>query len=396
MAAMRRAGRDESCARASSRRAARRSPLRALAAAAVLTWSSTAAGGSIEDAARALAAPRGDVASKERAAAVLATAASDVERRTAVSALARGIHDPAAPVRVAVANALGTLADERGVAALILRMEAETDEFALAAEILAVGTIGRRPATPSVLPYADHRSPRIRAAAATALGDLGGEDARRRLLALLGKPGPGPDDDADWGVRSAAMLALSRAGKPEDAGTILVAYRDGGGASSWFARCALAQAVAALDSNPVPVLDRLMADDDPRVSSTAGAAFVRAGYADEVVKRLGDAREGVRAAAASAVAAAELRTAIPRLKEVATTDAVRAVRWSAALALSRLDDPLSDALLVQGVASDDPSVWAAAVAEARRKTGLAIGRDPDAWKTALAERRARSSAVAPR
>jgi hypothetical protein len=80
---------------------------------------------------------------------------------------------------------------------------------------------------------------------------------------------------------------------------------------------------------------------------------------------------------------------------MATTDPDRSVRWSAALALSRLDDPASDALLVAGVGSDDPAVWSAALVECRRKTGRTIGRDPDAWREALAARRASASPPAP-
>ncbi len=145
--------------------------------------------------------------------------------------------------------------------------------------------------------------------------------------------------------------------------------------------------MAALDADPVPVLDRLVADEDARVSSAAAVAFVRCGRPEEVVRRLSDARPGVRAAAAAAVADGGLVDEAPRLRTMAAGDPDRAVRWSAALALSRLDDPAADVMLVAGLASNDPQVWAAAVAECRRKTGLSLGRDADAWEAALAARR---------
>ncbi len=336
---------------------------------------------------RARAGAGAPPAARAAAAARLGNLGSDPDRDRALPALLGVLADPAREVRLAAVEALSRLRDPRAAAALARRLPLEDDPRVLAGVCLAVGSSGGGDdSVRAVAPLAAHADPRVRAAAATALGDLGGAAARGRLLALLASPG----EDADWTVRGAVLLALAQCGRPEDAGAILVAYRDGGGASSWFARAALARAVAALDPDPVPLLDRLVADPDPRVSSAAAVAFARAGRPEEVVKRLSDVRPGVRAAAAAAVADAELRTAIPRVKALAASDPVRAVRWSAALALSRLDDPSSDALLLEGVGSDDPQVWAAAIAECARKTGRppTIGRDVEAWRAALAARRA--------
>jgi HEAT repeat protein len=367
---------------------------RRLLLAAALVLAPAAVAGAADDAAafeRALSAvvsPRTRPAERALAAQTLAAATTPAERARALPPLLAALGDGAPAVRVAAAGALARVGDERALARLASRLPVEPDGNALAALLLAIGRLGGPEDATVVGPYACHRVPAIRAAAALALGDLGGPGARERLLALLAEPGP----DDEWRVRGSVLLALARCGAPADAGTVLVAYRDGGGATRWFARAALAKAVAALDPDPVPLLDRLAADDDARVSAAAAAGFVRAGRPQEVLSRLSDPRPGVRAACAAAAAEAELRGAVPRLRALATGDPARAVRWSATLALSSLDDPSSDGLLVAGLSSDDPQVWAAALAECRRKAGSGeaarIGRDPDAWAAALARRRA--------
>lgn len=330
---------------------------------------------------------RADPARRVAAVETLAGVARDgtVERATVVAALAPGLADPVPDVRARSAGALAAAfaRDAAAFAAVRARFGAERDEAVLAALVLAAGALATPADVAAFDPFVTSPSVRLRAAAATALGDVGGAAARARLLAVLAAPG----DDPDFAVRGAVFLALARCGERADAGTILVAYRDGGGANRWFARAALATAVAALDADPVPVLDRLVADEDARVSSAAALAFVRCGRPGEVVRRLSDPRPGVRAAAAAAVADGGLVDETPRLRALATGDPDRAVRWSAALALSRLDDPAADEMLVAGLASNDPQVWAAAVAECRRKTGLSLGRDADAWAAALAARR---------
>jgi len=330
-----------------------------------------------------LADPARPLAARLDAARVLAATPPGPARDEAVLALAAALEDRAPELRVLVAEALAHLADPRVLPRLVRRLPTEPDTRVLAALLLAIGRLGAAPEVSVVAPLAAHADARLRAAAAIALGDLGGVLARERLLDLLASPG----DDPEWAVRGAVMLALAKGGVREDAGTILVAYRDGDGAKRWFARAALATAVAALDTDPVPILDRLAADDDARVSSAAVAAFARAGRPEEVVKRLADPRVGVRAAAAAAVGQAGLVAAIPRVRALATGDPDRGVRLSAALALSRLDDPTGDALLVEALDADDPAVWTLALVELRRRTGLLIGRDPGRWKAELAARR---------
>ncbi len=98
----------------------------------------------------------------------------------------------------------------------------------------------------------------------------------------------------------------------------------------------------------------------------------------------------MRAAAAAAVGGAELRRAIPKVLAMATGDPDRSVRWSATLALSRLDEPASDELLLAGLSTHDPEVWTSALAELRRRTELELPRDVDAWRAELAALRRRS------
>lgn len=356
-----------------------------LSAATCLHAAPAGADGPDVRAAAATLAGATDASARRDAAEALASAAARADRETAVSALVEALADGSPDVRVAAASSLSTLQDPRALARLSRRLSLESDPTVVAALLLAVGRLGRAAEVPLVAPWLDRDDGRLRAAAAIALGDLGGEEARTRLLALLDAPG-GPDDT--WAVRGAVLLALARSGRREDAGRILVAYREGGGASQWFARAALARAVGALDPDPLPMLGKLVADDDARVSSAAAIAFVRSGHPDEAVRRLDDPNPIVRAACAAAVADGRLFHTSKKLLALATGDPVRAVRFSAALALSRLDDPASDALLVEALGADDPAVWSLALAECRRKTGAVLGRDPEAWRVRLAARRA--------
>ena len=366
--------------------------LAAVAAATLAGAAPAGADGSDVRAAATTLAAGADPAARRDAAEALAFASTRADRETAVTALVDALADASPDVRVAAASSLATVKDERALARLAKRLPLESDPTVVAALLLAVGRLGGPPEVALVAPCTDRDDPRLRAAAATALGDLGGEDARARLLALLEHPGGA---DETWAVRGSVLLALARCGRPEDAGAVLVAYREGRGAAQWFARATLARAVGALDPDPLPMLGKLVADDDARVSSAAAIAYVRSGHADEAVRRLDDPNPIVRAACAAAVADASLPGTAKKLLALATADPVRAVRFSAALALSRLDDPASDALLVEALGADDPAVWSLALAECRRKTGAFLGRDPEAWRARLAKRRsdvARTSA----
>jgi len=353
------------------------------ALAAAFAGASSAGSSSLDDAARVLADPTRPFVERRDAIRVLARASDPAGRDRALPPLLAALSDQVLDVRSLAAQALTRLGDPRALPRVVQRLDVEKDSVGIAALVLTVGGLGGRAEVPLVESRTWHADLRVRAAAVTALGDLGGPVARARLLELLAAPGPDPE----WALRGAVLLALARCGTPGDSGTILVAYRDGGGAGQWFARAALANATAALDADPVPLLDRLCADPDPRVSSAAALAFVKAGRFDEIVRRLSDPRPGVRAAAAAAVGGADLRRQIPRVRALATGDPDRSVRWSAVLALSRLDDPSSDELLLAGLSAQDPEVWTSALAELRRRTDLDLPRDVEAWRRELVARR---------
>lgn len=359
--------------------------LAALTALAGLAFPAHAGAGpaSSAAAARVLADPARPLAERRDAIRTLARATDPDDREQALPPLLAALSDELLDVRSLAAQALARLRDPRALPRVVRRLGLEKAPVGIAALLLTVGGLGGRAEVLVVEPFTHHGELRVRAAAVTALGDLGGPVAHERLLELLAAPGADPE----WALRGSVLLALARCGTPADSGTILVAYRDGGGAGQWFARAALASVTAVLDPDPVPLLDRLCADPDARVSSAAALALARAGRADEVVRRLADARPGVRAAAAAAVGGAELRREIPKVRALAAGDPDRSVRWSAVLALSRLDDPSSDELLLAGLGTQDPEVWTAALAELRRKTDLDLPRDVEAWRRELVARR---------
>jgi hypothetical protein len=70
------------------------------------------------------------------------------------------------------------------------------------------------------------------------------------------------------------------------------------------------------------------------------------------------------------------------------------VRWAAARALFRLDDPLGDELMLVGLTSREPAIWVEAIALLARKTGAAHARDVPAWRKELRRLRAGSGSGA--
>ncbi|MFV1958110.1 MAG: HEAT repeat domain-containing protein, partial [Planctomycetota bacterium] len=252
---------------------------------------------------------------------------------------------------------------------------------------LAVGALGREADGAHLVGFAttDPR-PMVRAAAVSALGDLGGEPARRIALATVLRPGFA---DPDWSLRATGMLALARCGRPEDVGRVLVAYREGRGETSWFARSALARLVAAKDTDPVPLLLRLVGDPDSRVAVTAAAGLGRSGHVEELLRLLSHVVPSIRAAAATGIAKARIDKGYGHLRALVRLDPSRKVRWAAALALFQVEDPLGDELVTSAVEAREPAVWAEAIAQLAARTGERHGRDARAWRAAVLRWRAR-------
>ena len=282
--------------------------------------------------------------------------------------------DPSADVRQAAAAALGALADPGAVPSLVHALATERDERVLAAAVLALGETGSEAEVPTLAVLArSHPTPSVR-------GALGGEAARLQVLGCLEAPGL---PDPDWGVRAAAMLALVRCGHADDLGRVLTAYREGGGAQHWFARASLVRLVAARDRDPLPILRRMVLDPDPRVAVTAAVGIARTGHLQEMLLLLRHLSPAVRAAAASAVARVRVEGAYGRLRSLARLDRSPRVRWAAALALFRLEEPAADDYVLAGLLSREPAVWAEAIAALSRRTGEQHGRDVTAWRGAL-------------
>jgi HEAT repeat protein len=289
--------------------------------------------------------------------------------------------DPSADVRQAAAAALGALADPGAVPTLVRSLATERDERVLAAVVLALGETGSETQVPTLAVLArSHPTPSVRGAALSALGALGGEAARLHVLGCLEAPGL---PDPDWGVRAAAVLALVRCGHADDLGRVLTAYREGGGEQHWFARASLARLVAARDRDPLPLLRRMVLDPDPRVAVTAAVGIARTGHLQEMLLLLRHLSPAVRAAAASAVARVRVEGAYGRLRSLARLDRSPRVRWAAALALFRLEEPAADDYVLTGLLSREPAVWAEAIAALSRRTGEQHGRDVTAWRGAL-------------
>ena len=296
--------------------------------------------------------------------------------------------DPAADVRQAAATALAQVGDPSVVPTLHARLAVERDERVLAAVLLALGETGSERDVRTLGTLArTHPVPTVRAAALTALGALGGEAARLHVLHCLETVGL---PDPDWGVRAAALLALVRCGHADDLGRVLTAYRVGGGERHWFARSALARLVAERDRDPLPILRRMILDPDPRVAVTAAVGIARTGHLQDMLLLLRHTSPGVRTASASAVARARVQGAYGRLRSMARFDRSPRVRWAAALALFRLEEPEGDEFVLSGLLSREPAVWAEAIAALSRRTGEQHGRDARGWRGALRRwRRAR-------
>src|SRR5262245_6789094 len=127
---------------------------------------------------REVVSPRVDPAARVAAAEVLSRADSPEARALAVPPLLDALADPVPPVRMAAAEALARLGDERALGRLSGRLRGEGDPATLAALLLAIGRLGRAEDAATVAPFVEHPVPAVRAAAGIALGDLGGPAAR--------------------------------------------------------------------------------------------------------------------------------------------------------------------------------------------------------------------------
>jgi HEAT repeat protein len=137
----------------------------------------------------------------------------------------------------------------------------------------------------------------VRRRALAALGDIGGDEATRTLVGMLG------GDYGDPRVRAEAAWALGKTGKPGDdtVGALAQALR----ASAPAVRANAAAALYRLQKAP-PELMRLLDDRNPAVRGNAALALARTASAKAAIARLAerDDERHVRAAARRALALA--------------------------------------------------------------------------------------------
>ncbi|MDA1196041.1 MAG: HEAT repeat domain-containing protein, partial [Planctomycetota bacterium] len=178
---------------------------------------------------------------------MLALAAPGPDRSRAVRALEQAVFDPEPVVRRGALNALVRL-DARAAGGTVVRLiSVEGDPTVLPAALLALGALHVEGQDDVLVRHAAHPIGAVRAAALMAAGDLGGPQMRRLVLNALQMAG---EEDAQWFVRTSAILALARIGTAEDLAAIQHAFERGGGRAHWIARTAVAKALAALHPRP--------------------------------------------------------------------------------------------------------------------------------------------------
>lgn len=200
-----------------------------------------------------------------------------------------------------------------------------------------LGDMGRPEVAPALLAALDDRKRSVRAAAARSLGRLQIVDAAQPLVEAL-VSGQVPN-----GIAGQALVALGPAALPE-----LRAMTEH--PSHQLRATAIALLGLVGDSTDSPLAVRCLGDPSAEVRAAAAESLARIGGppAEPALRSaLDDRIPFVRAEAAVAVGAIRSRTAVPRLVEMARTDAFRPARAAA-----------------QAVARISPKELAAAAAEA--------------------------------
>ncbi len=244
--------------------------------------------------------------------------------------------------RCHAARALGVLGDESVVAALVVRLRDEDIDVCIdAAE--ALGRIGSRRAVPPLIEALAHESNgEIGVALVRALGAIGGEAARDRLLEVATeRPGQlEQEDDWDswWDLQLEAVRALGRAGDMRVA-AVLVEIMEHPGHQDIESEAL--QVLAQLGGRAAEVLVQRLRHRSPRSRRRAARALaaVRSAAAVRALGRaLQDRAAEVRSAAVDALAeqgAAHYLPAILLLMQ----DEDEAVRSAAIRGACRLSDP---------------------------------------------------------
>lgn len=309
---------------------------------------------------------------RRRAALLLAHAPPD----EAIAALLVALSDPNAGVRTAAAGALEAMADERAVPFLAAQLEVERGPSVVSALLLALGRSGKPYVARRVLPFLDHPSRDVRAAATTALGRIGDAGQRDALWAAL-RFAP---DDPSFMVRSAVLGAFVDLGWKEDVRQALTELDAAGARRHWESRAAMLLAVGASGVTERAAWAREdIASEDPRVVAAAAAALARLGERDEVFACLSHPSPIVRRAALGALEECGDPRALSKALALVREDPDVDVRFEAALVLDRAGHKDADIYLVDALRARDPVIWITALAALEKRYGRSFGRDPEAW-----------------
>ncbi len=309
---------------------------------------------------------------RRKAAQLLAYAPAD----EAIAALLLALRDPSTGVRAAAAQALEAMRDERAVPFLAARLAEERGPGVVVALLLAVGSCGKPYVARRVMPFLDHPSRDVRAAAATALGRIGDAGQRDALWAALRFA---PDDPA-FTVRSAILGAFVTLGWKEDVRQALDELEAAGALRHWESRGTMLLAVGAAGiAERADWARKEVSSDDPRIVAAAAEALARLGHRDEVLACLGHASPIVRASALTALAECGDPRAVPKAVDLVREDPDVNVRFEAMLVLDHAGHADADIYLVDALKARDPVFWITALAALERRHGRSFGRNPEAW-----------------
>ncbi|MFQ6015580.1 MAG: HEAT repeat domain-containing protein [Anaerolineae bacterium] len=292
-----------------------------------------------------------DWAARDKALRVLVQIGED-----AVEPLIEALTDEDADVRWRVAEALGTIGDQRATEPLIRALQ--DDDGAVRREAIeALGKIGgSRVAEPLIEALGDSDGT-VRWRAAGMLGKIGDTRAVQPLIKAL------HDDDRD--VRWRAAWALGKIGDPQAVKPLIGTLRDDDADVRWRAVWALGKLEAPRAVRP---LIRLLRDDDAEVRREAAEALGKIGDSkaiEPLLKALHDYHGDVRREAVGALGKIGDEGAVEPLIN-ALHDYDGDMRWEAAEALGKIGDARAVKPLIRALSDNDNGV--------RREAAKALGK----------------------
>lgn len=309
---------------------------------------------------------------RRKAAQLLAHAPPD----EAIAALLLALQDPSTGVRAAAAQSLDAMADERAVPFLAARLAEERGPGVLVALLLATGSCGKPYVARRLVPFLEHPSRDVRAAAAVALGRIGDAGQRDALWAAL-RFAP---DDPSFTVRSAILGAFVTLGWKEDVQQALDELEARGGLRHWESRGSMLLAVGASGiAERADWARSELASEDPRIVAAAAEALARLGHKDEVLLCVGHASPTVRRSALAALDECDDPRAVEKAVVLVREDPDVNVRFEAMLVLDHRNHPDADLYLVDALKARDPLFWMTALVALEKRHGRSFGRNPDAW-----------------